>query len=133
MKMSTNSSNNNYNKRLKLFARKLRNNSTLAEVILWQKVLKRKQLKGYPFLRQRPIANYIVDFFSKELKLIIELDGKIHQFQKKKDKAREEELTKLGYTVIRFNNEEVLKNLYNVERTLEIFIDNFEKKNGINK
>jgi very-short-patch-repair endonuclease len=122
--------NNNYNKDLKEFARNLRNKSTLPEVILWNKILKRKQLRGYPFLRQRPVENYIVDFFCKDLKLIIEIDGKIHKFQKSKDKKREEELLRLGYSIIRFENEEVLYELFNVERTLENFIDEFEKKNG---
>ncbi len=128
--MTDNLSYNHYNKNLKEFARNLRNNSTLPEVILWNKILKRKQLRGYPFLRQRPVENYIVDFFCKDLKLIIEIDGKIHKFQKSKDKKREEELLRLGYSIIRFQNEEVLYELFNVERTLENFIDEFEKKNG---
>ncbi len=123
-------SNNNYNKNLKEFARKLRNNSTLAEVIIWDKLLKRKQLRGYSFLRQRPINNYIVDFFSKDLKLIIEVDGEIHKFQKGKDKIREDELIKLGFSVIRFHNEEILNELFNVQRTLEGFIDEFENNYG---
>ena len=120
-------SNNHYNKDLKKYARKLRNNSTHAEVILWDKILKRKQLKGYSFLRQRPIDNYIVDFFSKELKLIIELDGEIHIFQNGKDKKRETKLLELGYSILRFRNEEILNELFNVERTLESFIDEFEE------
>jgi len=93
-------------------------------------VLKKRQLRGYPFLRQRPIHNFIVDFFSKDLNLIIELDGIIHQFQKKKDKQRENELKKLGYSVIRFENEEILNDLIHVEKVLEGFIDDFEEKNG---
>jgi very-short-patch-repair endonuclease len=128
--MTNNFSNNHYNINLKEFARNLRNNSTLPEVILWNKILKRKQLRGYPFLRQRPIENYIVDFFCKDLKLIIEIDGKIHKFQKSKDKKREEELLRLGFSIIRFNNEEVLNELFNVERTLENFIDELEKENS---
>lgn len=75
--MTKTHSNNYYNKNLKEYARKLRNNSTLAKVILWNKLLKKRQLRGYQFLRQRPIDNYIVDFFSKDLKLIIELDVEI--------------------------------------------------------
>ncbi|MBN2773661.1 MAG: DUF559 domain-containing protein, partial [Prolixibacteraceae bacterium] len=71
---------NNYNKELKDFARKLRNNSTLAEVILWDKLLKKKQLRNYQFLRQRSIDIYIVDFFCKDLKLVIEVDGTYHLF-----------------------------------------------------
>jgi very-short-patch-repair endonuclease len=121
-------SNNNYNKDLKDFARRLRNNSTLPEVILWEKLLKQKKLRGYPFLRQRPIKNYIVDFFSKELQLIIEIDGEIHKFQKAKDKSRELELKELGYKIIRFSNEQILNDFFNVFRTLESFVDDFEKK-----
>ena len=94
---------------------------------------KRKQLRGYPFLRQRPLKNFIVDFFCKELKLVIEVDGEIHKFQKRKDKQREEEIKELGYSVIRFQNEEILYELFNVERTLKSFIDKFEEKNGIVK
>lgn len=117
-----------YNQNLKENARKLRNNATLAEVVLWDKVLKRKQLMGYQFLRQRPIKNYIVDFFCKELKLIIEVDGEIHRFQKKKDNEREEDLKDSGYNIIRFKNREVLDNLYNVQKTLEYLIDDLKSK-----
>jgi len=124
--MSVNRSNNNYNKNLKEYARKLRNHSTLAEVILWNKVLKQKQLKGYPFLRQRPIGNYIVDFFCKDLKMIIELDGTIHCFQKTKDKKREDDLREMGYHIIRFHNQEIQNNLYNVRITLEHYIEGLE-------
>jgi very-short-patch-repair endonuclease len=131
--MSKTHSNNYYNKNLKDFARKLRNNSTLPEVILWDKLLKKKQLKGYSFLRQRPVGNYIVDFFCKDLKLIIELDGEIHKFQKSKDKKREIELIELGYSVIRFKNELILNELFNVQRTLEEFVDKFEKNYLVNK
>lgn len=131
--MTKNHSYNDYNKELKQFARNLRNNSTLAEVILWDKLLKQKQLKGYPFLRQRPIGNYIVDFFCKDLKMIIELDGEIHRFQQTKDKQREEELKRMGYNIIRFQNNEILNNLYNVRITLELYIEELEegKKNNI--
>jgi very-short-patch-repair endonuclease len=125
--MSEDFSNNNYNKNLKDYARKLRNNSTLAEVILWDEVLKQKQLKGYSFLRQRPIGNYIVDFFCKDLKLIIELDGTIHRFQKSKDKKREENLKAMGYKIIRLQNQEILKNIRNVKISLELYIGEIEK------
>ncbi|WP_320111206.1 DUF559 domain-containing protein [Draconibacterium orientale] len=125
--MSEDFSNNNYNKNLKDYARKLRNNSTFAEVILWDEVLKQKQLKGYSFLRQRPIGNYIVDFFCKDLKLIIELDGTIHRFQKSKDKKREEDLKAMGYKIIRFQNQEILKNIRNVKISLELYIEEIEK------
>ncbi len=125
--MTSKHSNNNYNKDLKEYARQLRNNSTLPEIVIWNKLLKKKQLRGYSFLRQRPIENYIVDFFSKDLKLIIEIDGEIHKFQKTKDKNREIALKKLGYTIIRFKNEQILNEFINVIRTLEAFVDKFER------
>ena len=63
-----------YNPKLKLLARKLRNNSTYAEVLLWNQ-LKNKKLNGYDFHRQKPIDNYILDFFCYDLMLGIEVDG----------------------------------------------------------
>jgi very-short-patch-repair endonuclease len=120
--------NNFYNKELKEFARRLRNNSTLAEVILWLKLLRGKQLKNYPFLRQRPIDNFIVDFFCKELKLVVEIDGVYHKFQKKADKQRDQRLRELGFSVIHFQNEDVLNDILSIRWTLESFIDEFEKQ-----
>ncbi len=127
MKMTASDSNNYYNRNLKDYARKLRNNSTLPEIILWERILSKRQLRGYSFSRQRPIGSYIVDFFSKDLKLVIELDGEIHKFQKKQDKEREEEIKRKGFSIIRFRNEDVLYGLANVSRTLEYFVDGFEK------
>ena len=124
--MANNVSNNHYNKNLKEFARKLRNSSTLAEVVLWEKVLRKKQLRGYSFLRQRPIENYIVDFFCKDLKLIVELDGEIHKFRKSKDIERDNNLKENGYSIIRFDNEDIMLGLPNVIKTLGAFIDEFE-------
>jgi len=66
-----------YNPKLKELARQLRNNSTQSEIRLWQ-YLKGKQMMGYDFHRQKPIDNYIVDFFCNKLKLAIELDGFSH-------------------------------------------------------
>jgi very-short-patch-repair endonuclease len=119
---------NFYNKELREFAQKLRNNSTLAEVILWNKLLKNKQTRGYQFLRQRPIDCFIVDFFCKDLKLIIEVDGFYHKFKKKKDKLRDERLKELGFSILHFQNEEILNDLFSIQRTLECFIYEFEKR-----
>jgi very-short-patch-repair endonuclease len=117
---------NNYNKNLKPFARKLRNNTTKSETNLWLKVLKARQLKGYQFLRQRPIGNYIVDFFCKELKLIIELDGMSHIQKEKYDIERENYLTNLGYEFLRISDNDVLKNLNGVYVYLIDWIENYE-------
>ncbi len=127
------SRNNFYNEDLKDYARKLKNDATLPEVILWQRLLKGKQLRGYQFLRQRPITNYIVDFFCKDLKLIIEVDGEYHKFQKKKDKERDNVLRNLGYTVLHFKNEEVLNELPNIFRTLDNIITEIERDISLNK
>ena len=66
-----------YNPKLKRYARELRKTMTLSEVLLW-KELKQKQILGYDFDRQRPIDEYIVDFYCKELNLAIEIDGITH-------------------------------------------------------
>ena len=86
-----NNSNNYYNKNLKSFARKHRNDSTKAEVKLWSEILSKKKMLGFQFLRQRPIDNFIADFFCKELKLIIETDGITHLDESviKKDEVKE--------------------------------------------
>lgn len=113
---------NHYNKNLKPFARKLRNKSTDAEIKLWMRLLRNKQLLGYPFLRQRPICNYIADFFCKELKLVIEVDGGYHLMRSDADRLRDETLKAAGYTTLRFTNDEVIYNTDAVRETLENWI-----------
>ncbi len=66
-----------YNKNLKQFSRDLRNNSTLGEILLWQK-LRARSMMGYQFYRQKPLENFIVDFYCQALKLVIEIDGGYH-------------------------------------------------------
>lgn len=112
--------NNNYNKNLKYFARQNRKSMTKAEACLWKYILKNRQLQEVKFLRQRPIKNYIVDFCSLELKLIIEVDGLSHHHEEpyQKDINRQVELEKLGFEVIRFTDEEVLKHIEGVRMTL---------------
>ena len=99
---------------IKKTARELRRNQTSEEKILWNK-LRNRQLDGKKFLRQHPILVqdsakpefYVVDFYCAEYKLIIEIDGKVHDFQKEYDKDRAQVLKSLGYQIIRFNNEEL--------------------------
>lgn len=113
-----------YNKKLKPFARELRNNSTKAEICLWSELLRAKKLLGYPFLRQRPIDKYIADFLCKDLKLIIEVDGSSHNMKHDYDEQRDKTLKELGYTTLRFTNEEVLYDIENVKLALENWIKN---------
>ena len=98
-----------YRPNLKNNARLLRNNLTESERVLWSR-LRGKQLLGVQFYRQKPIQNYIVDFFAPKVKLVIEVDGSQHlkedEFQR--DKIRDESLASLGLTVLRFNSNEVL-------------------------
>ena len=102
---------------------------TKAEACLWKYVLKEKQLKGYQFKRQRPVLQYIADFFCKELMLIIEIDGITHDFAEVifKDKKRENELEKAGFKIVRFPDEEVLRNIAGVQDQLELLIEKIEK------
>ena len=117
-----------YNPKLKEFARQLRNNSTETEIYLWLK-LKGKQMYGYDFHRQKPIDNYIVDFFCNKLMLAIEVDGYSHEFLEvyNKDIIKEKRLNDLGIEVLRFSDEEVLKDMENVLRAIEFFVLEFEK------
>lgn len=91
-------------------AKILRNSSTLAEVLLWNK-LKNNQL-GIQFYRQKPLfKKYIADFYCAKTKLIIEVDGGYHDFIFEQDSYRDEYLAQCGLTTIRFTNEEVLENI----------------------
>jgi very-short-patch-repair endonuclease len=104
-----------FNKKLKTPARELRKNMTEAERHLWSKI-RRKQLQGYQFYRQKNIGNYIVDFYCPARKLVIEIDGGQHYTEagKRKDRVRDSYLTALGLTVLRFSDTEVLKNTNSV-------------------
>ena len=90
-----------YNPNLRGRARELRKKMTLAEVLLWKR-LKGKQLCGYDFDRQRPLGRKIVDFYCKQLKLAVDVDGSVHDFTREKDERRQRELEALGVTLLRF-------------------------------
>jgi|SRR6185437_2859062 len=113
-----------YGEHLKHLAKELRNHSTKAEVRLWTELLKAKQLMGYAFLRQRPVGNYIADFMCKKLGLIIEVDGITHAGREKEDKNRDAVLLELGFTVLRFTDEDVMENLDFVKETIINWIKN---------
>ena len=98
-------------------ARELRKTSTDAERVLWSQ-LREKQLGGKRFRRQRPIGKYIVDFVCLENHLIVELDGGQHQESNAYDTARTFELNSLGFSVIRFWNNEVLGEMDGVKEAI---------------
>jgi len=114
-----------YNPRLKKLARQLRNNSTLAEVLLWNE-LKRKQIKGYDFHRQKPIGNYIVDLYCPVLKLALEIDGESHFGLAVEDEKRQKALEALGVRFLRFNDFSIKRNMRGVLKTIEKWIDDHE-------
>ncbi len=101
-----------YNPKLKNLARSLRKNMTDSEKLLWSK-LRKKQILGIQFYRQKPIANFITDFYAPKAKLAIEIDGSQHleTNHRKKDEQRDRYLETLGILVLRFNSREVLKNI----------------------
>ena len=107
-----------YNKNLTQKARDNRKNPTPAERKLWDEVLQGKRLDNLKFTRQKPLADYIVDFYCAELMLAIEIDGDTHARQKQYDKERAKNLSKLGIKVIRYTNAEVLSNLEGVYQDL---------------
>ena len=111
-----------YNPDLKNLARLLRKNMTLSEVLLWNE-LKQKQILGYDFDRQRPLNNYILDFYCKELQLAIEIDGDTHIYRYDYDEERQRNLEKLGIHFLRFDDIEVKKSMSNVLRVISDWIE----------
>lgn len=114
-----------YNPHLKERAKSLRKNMTKAEACLWKYALRARMRKGFSFKRQRSVLQFIADFMCKELKLIIEVDGPIHDLPEVqfRDQFREEKLREAGFTILRFTNEEVLTNINGVIQAIDAKID----------
>lgn len=108
-------------------ARDLRNRSTPAEEVLWG-YLKAKP-KGFKFRRQHPYAIYILDFYCHTLKMVIEIDGSIHNLEEVKanDQRRQDLLEKDRLTVLRFTNEAILTNLEEVINKIDRHISTLAK------
>ncbi|GIJ94946.1 hypothetical protein CAPN002_21640 [Capnocytophaga stomatis] len=115
-----------YNPKLKEFARILRKNSTLSEILLWKQI--KNRALGVEFHRQVPMLEYIIDFYCHELRLAIEVDGNIHDFRYLEDAQRQGEIEKYGVTFIRFSNEEVKYNMFSVILSLEEKIKELKKE-----
>lgn len=112
-----------YNKNLKQASRDLRNNMTEAEKLLWAR-LRGKQILGLPVYRQKPILNYVVDFYCPAANLVIECDGGQHYTIEgsEADSIRDVALVKLGLKVLRFDNGQVLNKLDKVVERIYQFI-----------
>jgi len=110
-----------YNPKLKQLSQELRKNMTDAEKLLWSK-FRIKQLKGLMFSRQKPLGEYIADFYCHQAKLVIEVDGGQHFTDEviEHDKIRDECMKSAGLTVLRFTNTDVIDNIEGVmERIFE--------------
>ena len=116
-----------YNSKLQPLANKLRKEMTKAEACLWKYVLRAGQMKGYQFRRQRPVLQYIADFMCKELKLVIE--ALTHQWEETtaKDNQKANALEQAGFKVVRFTDEEVLKNMNTVIEAIKCVVEEREK------
>ncbi len=114
-----------HNPKLKQLARILRKNSTLGEILLWLEI--KNRALGYEFHRQVPISDFIVDFYCHEIKLAIEIDGSSHDYKYEDDKARQGILESYGIRVIRFDENEVRKQMWNVLRVIEKEIRKIEE------
>jgi len=121
-----------YNSNLKELAKKLRQNMTFSEVKLWNE-LKNGKMMGYDFDRQRPIGNFIVDFFCKDLQLALEVDGITHEDEKiiLKDEIRQKALEVLGVTFLRFDALLVINKVESVLKEIENWILRYEEQYGV--
>jgi len=115
------------------YAKNLRKTMTTEEMILWGHL--KNGIKEYKFRRQHPISNYIADIYCHKLKLLIEVDGTIHNNPEVKinNLKRESELATMGYTNIRFTNDEVLNNLQSILEKINTLVDNNIRDHTNNK
>ena len=113
-----------YNRYLQPNANKLRKQMTKAEACLWKYVLRARMMMGFQFRRQRPVLNFIADFMCMDLKLVIETDGVTHMDEDvyKKDLQKDEDLVGAGFSVLRFNDDDVLHNIEWVKEQIQEWI-----------
>jgi very-short-patch-repair endonuclease len=91
----------------------MRAQPTPAEEVLWG-ALQKKQVAGLRFRRQHPVGRFVLDFYCPSHRLVVEVDGEVHDGQQERDEARTTALERYGYRVLRFRNEEVLHDLPSV-------------------
>ena len=106
---------NQYNQQLTVFAKENRNNPTIPELKVWREILSNKKT-GYKFTRQKPIKNFILDFYSSKLLLGVEIDGDSH-FEPKNERYDKKRTLLVGQyyiKVIRYTNKDVMENIEGV-------------------
>ncbi len=121
-----------YNQELKKYARDNRKEMTPAEKKMWDCILRIGELDKYKFLRQKPLGNFIVDFYCSKLNLAIEIDGDTHDKQQDYDLHRTTYLENAGVKVIRFYNSDIMNNKTGVYEHLLGVIEDIEKNNEVN-
>jgi len=107
---------------IKDYRKNLKDHQTKAELVLWEYLRNKKT--GHKIRRQHVIDDFIPDFVCLSKKVIIEIDGEIHKFQKGKDNLRTIRLNTLGYEVIRFTNDDVLNAPYQVAQKIKTYLNN---------
>ena len=117
--MESKSSYISYRPDLKAKARENRNNMNKPEAKIWYEILRNKNLLGYRFLRQKPIENFIPDFYCHKLKLGIEVDGQSHSEQTEYDELRTEKFEELNIKILRYSNAEIMTQIEGVYWDLE--------------
>jgi len=111
-----------YLEQLRNLSRINRKKPTKTENILWYEVLKNKKT-GFKFLRQKPLDRFILDFYCKELLLVIEVDGNSHDKKKNYDEARDKFLRNLNIETLRISTEDIMTNLNKVSYEIKKFIE----------
>jgi len=110
-------------------ARRLRREMTPAERLLWAALRDRRNV-GLKFRRQVPMGPFILDFFDAEHKLVLEVDGPVHEHRVGYDGGRDRELRRRGLTILRFSNDEVLGDVEAVARGVAAFLRRLEAERG---
>ncbi|MEN2281991.1 endonuclease domain-containing protein [Algoriphagus sp. SE2] len=123
-----------YSYSLKDFSRELRKHSTLSEVLFWQRI-KGKQFRGYQFNRQKPLGNFIVDFYCKKLDLVIEIDGDshFHETSVVNDQKRQQILENSGLIFFRILDIDVKNRMSTVLNLLNDSVDKIEIEKGLER
>ena len=104
---------------IEAMAREMRRSLTPSESLLWQS-LRRRRLGGFRFRCQHPVGPFVLDFYCPACRLVVEVDGPVHEAEKEQDQARTQQLNAYGYRVLRFHNEEVFNSMDAVlERILQ--------------
>jgi very-short-patch-repair endonuclease len=118
-----------YSDNTKERGRALRKQGILGEVLLWEK-LRRRQMRGYQFNRQKPLDKYIVDFYCRKLDLVIELDGASHQEDQTNlaDEDRENVLRGMRLSVLRFSEKEVRYQMLDVLERISQWVERKERE-----